>query len=230
MKILLIPSAVLMPREMRNTFGKLPTALFPLGRKPMLYHLYEKYHNHVDRVFVVGYERSEKIDAYIEASHLPVELICLDKLDSLGYTVKFGLEYVQNKYGQVNYTYINFADSLLNDELVVNNDDFVAFAKLDMDPQWTWFSETNGILNDILDKNDNRSEDGDIANFDKLFVGAFGISNIQEFIQALNGVFSGSTDTFYQALWAYNRKHKLTFVESMSWFDVGHNENYIKAY
>lgn len=228
MRILLIPSAVLMPREMRNTFGKLPTALFPLGRKPMLYHLYEKYRNYVDRIFVVGCENSEKIATYIDASHLPVELICLDNLDSLGYTVKYGLKAIRSKYGMIDYTYINFADSLVNDELN-STGDFVYYANLDMNSQWTWFSESNGTITNILDKKDFYDKDENNNEFDGLFVGAFGITDTDYFISALENSYIGNTDLFYQALKRYNQKYQFKFIESLSWFDVGHNENYIKA-
>lgn len=228
MRILLIPSAVLMPREMRSTFGSLPTALFPLGRKPMLYHLCEKYVNLVDKVFVVGFERSEMLSSYIEASHLSVEMICLDKLDSLGYTVKYGLNYVQNKYGRIDYAYINFADSLLNDDLIVKDEDYVTYAKLDVDPQWTWFAEKNGYIIDIVDKNCT-NEQIKHSGTDKLFIGTFGISDVPRFLQKLDLSFEEKTDLFYQALLAYNKEHKFHFIEAISWFDVGHNENYIKA-
>ena len=42
MKALLIPSALLVPSDMRNKFGELPTALFPLGNKTMIERLYDK--------------------------------------------------------------------------------------------------------------------------------------------------------------------------------------------
>ena len=41
MKVLLIPTAVLISNEMQQKFGKLPTGLFPLNDRPMLSHIYE---------------------------------------------------------------------------------------------------------------------------------------------------------------------------------------------
>ncbi len=228
MKILLIPSAVLMPREMRGAFGNLPTALFPLGRKPMLYHLYEKYKNHVDKIVVVGYEKVDKIAAYIEASHLPIELLKLDYMSSLGYTINFGLQDALRKYHDIEYAYINFADCLVNDDLLEMNNDFAFYAKQEMDEQWTWFQETNGYISKIHDKNCERPVDD--SEFQKLFIGTFGIKNIASF----SGLFEkinadNNIDPFYQVLQMYSHKYKLEFKEANAWFDVGHNENYVKA-
>ena len=74
MKALLIPSAVLMPREMRKIFGDLPTALFPLADRPMLYHLCQSYHGCVDEIYIVCYEQTEQVKSYIKAQKLPVQV------------------------------------------------------------------------------------------------------------------------------------------------------------
>lgn len=228
MKILLIPSAVLMPREMRGAFGNLPTALFPLGRKPMLYHLYEKYKNHVDKMIVVGYERVDKIVTYIEASHLPIDLLKLDNLSSLGHTIDFGLQEILKKYSDVEYIYINFADCLVNDDLLGISNDFVFYAKQEMDEQWTWFQNSNGYISEIMDKKCEKPMDNNL--FQKLFIGTFGIKNpiiFSKLFQKVN-VYN-DVDPFYQVLQMYSYEHKLEFKEANSWFDVGHNENYVKA-
>ena len=61
MKVLLIPTAVLISNEMQQKFGKLPTGLFPLHDRPMLSHIYEKYKNVVDEVYAITFEESDKI-------------------------------------------------------------------------------------------------------------------------------------------------------------------------
>lgn len=228
MKVLLVPSAVLMPREMRSIFGNLPTALFPLGRKPMLYHLYEKYKNHVDKMVVIGYERVDKIATYIEASHLPINLLKLDNLSSLGYTINFGLEEILKKYNDVEYIYVNFADCLVNDELLGITNDFVFYAKQEMDEQWTWFQDRDGYISEIMDKKCERPITKNL--FQKLFIGTFGIGNPNYFSELFKKInINNDVDPFYQVLQMYSHEYKLEFKEANAWFDVGHNENYVKA-
>lgn len=70
----MIPSAVLMPQEMRKSFGDLPTCLFPLGGADMLTMLCRKYKNAVDRIYVVAYERHEWIERHIKMKKLPNDL------------------------------------------------------------------------------------------------------------------------------------------------------------
>ena len=58
MKVLLIPTAVLISNEMRQKFGNIPTGLFPLQDRPMLSHIYEKYKDVVDEVYAITFEKS----------------------------------------------------------------------------------------------------------------------------------------------------------------------------
>lgn len=90
MKILLIPSAILIPEKMRTSFGDLPAALFPLGNKPMIVRLCEQYLNHVDEIFLVVHAKKEKIYEYVKASSIPVKVIELDEVKDLGYTIRYG--------------------------------------------------------------------------------------------------------------------------------------------
>lgn len=233
MKILLIPSAVLMPREMRSVFGNLPTALFPLAGKPMITHLYNKYNEYVDEIFVVGYERYQKIDKYINAMQLPVHLICLDKLNDLGYTLQYALEKIEQEYGNIEYAYINYADSLLEDPLIKKScDDFAYFACQDLDEKWTYFLEEDGHITDICDKKDVVNQPGLIRDFRKIFIGSFGINNVnylKSCLRQYTADLKSDIDSFYQAVQKYSQRYPLNFIESERWFDVGHNENYVKA-
>jgi hypothetical protein len=230
MKVLLIPSAVLMPQEMRKSFGDLPTCLFPLGGADMLTMLCRKYKNAVDQIYVVAYERHEWIERHIKMKKLPVQMICLDRLDNLGYTIEYGLDVILQEVPEVEYVYINFADSFLEDTLPSTSNDFVYYAEQNMDASWTWFREDSGHIIDVFDKGDFKEEKIPDKSFKKLFVGVFGISDVQDFTEQLHQAARNTTvDSFYGALWAYSQKHHFDFLESFSWFDVGHNENYIKA-
>lgn len=230
MKVLLIPSAVLMPHEMRKSFGDLPTCLFPLGGVDMLSMLCRKYKAAVDRIYVVSYEKHEWIERYVRIKKLPVHIIQLDHLDNLGYTIQYGLNTILKEVRDVEYAYINFADSLLEDELPIAGKDFLYYAEQDMDESWTWFKESKGSITAIFDKGDFKAGKVPDRDFKKLFVGVFGISDVNYFAEQLHQSVKNTTiDSFYAALQAYSQRHCFDFLESFNWFDVGHNENYIKA-
>lgn len=230
MKILLIPSAVLMPKAMRKSFGNLPTCLFPLGGSNMLSMLCDKYKAVVDRIYVVSYERHEWVERYIKTKGLQVRTICLDRVSDLGYTIEFGLNAIRQDVKKIDYAYINFADSYLEDSVPQSSKDFIYYAEQDMDASWTWFKEKEGHIIDVFDKGDFKKEKIPDKDFRKLFVGVFGLSDVKDFTEKLHQAPRNSTiDTFYCALWNYSQNHSFNFFTSFSWFDVGHNENYIKA-
>lgn len=228
MKVLLIPSAVLMPREMRKKFGDLPTCLFPLGDRPMLAKIYNSYKDIVDEIYVVAYEKNEKIKTYINNSHLPIRLVCLDKLQDLGYTVKKGLEEIL-KYKNVEKVYINYADSLI-EKIDVRDGNFAYCSKLDIDDQWTWISEDNGRITNILDKGNIENTDFGKKDFKHMLIGIYGISKPEIFLKLLERKsYNSEIDSLYLTLQEYSEKYRINFVFSEEWFDVGHSENYVKA-
>lgn len=229
MKVLLIPSAVLMPREMRNTFGDLPTGLFPLGGKPMIYHIYNKYKDYIDAIYVLTYEKEEKVRQYISDVNLPISVIKIPELKDLGYTIQAGIEHIIKQNRKTDTVYINFADSLLYDALPDTNEDFAFFAKQDLDAKWTWFSESNGTIDEIFDKADFKRNRIPSKKLDKLFVGLFAITDIESFYKSYNIALRGEVDSFYAALQKYSISRPLKYIEATEWFDVGHNENYVLA-
>lgn len=60
-------------------------------------------------------------------------MICLDRLDNLGYTIEYGLDVILQEVPEVEYVYINFADSFLEDTLPSTSNDFVYYAEQNMD-------------------------------------------------------------------------------------------------
>lgn len=237
MKALLIPSAVLVPHDMRNKFGELPTALFPLGNKTMIERIYDQYKNIVDKIYVVVFKKKLLIKDYIALKKLPIEVIELDELKDLGYTIQYGLENILTKEPLVDYIYINFADSLI-DESLLNNGSDIFYYTSQMRPkewsyfpdEWTYFKEKNGQILNILDKGNNLNTVSQ-NDFKDIFVGVFGISKPFEFIKSFSfsNELINNIDTFYQALLSYSNKISFISIETKEWFDVGHSENYSKA-
>lgn len=231
MKVLLIPTAVFISKEMQQKFGKLPTGLFPLNDRPMLLHIYEKYKDVVDEVYVITFEKSDKIKEYIQLKKLPIKIIHLDKLDDLGYTIRYGLKaIVDNIEDSVDSVYINFADTLLGDELCKIPENFAFYSVKGMDSQWTWFLDENGRLKDILEKDYSNIDDMYKKPYRKFFVGVFGISNINLFLEKFANVDGKSDiDSFYSALKKYSCEQQISFIPAKHWLDVGHNEMYNQA-
>lgn len=232
MRALLVPSAVLVPQDMRKTFGDLPTALFPLGDRTMIEHIYNKYKNAVDKVYVVVYEKSLLIEDYIALKKLPIELIELDKLADLGYTVFFGLQYIFAHNHKVEYVYLNFADSLLDDPLPYDGCDIVYFSQNSTANVWTYFKACSGKFINILDKAELELDIGRAANFHNVFVGVFGFKHIGALLDVWSkatNCLAASTDSFYKAIFMYSQLYSFVMIETGNWFDVGHSENYLKA-
>lgn len=230
MKALLIPSALLVPSDMRNKFGELPTALFPLGNKTMIERLYDKYKDVVDVIYIVVKRKQLLINDYINSKKLPIRIIELDELRDLGYTIQYGMEVILGQEPLIDYIYVNFADFLLDEHVPINNHNFFYYASGMSTDEWTYFKDNNGIITDILDKCP-LSENHQISNFSGIFVGLFGFTNPHYFLELLKKYSNvhSDMDTFYQAIFTYSQEYPFTILHSQNWFDVGHSDNYSKA-
>lgn len=230
MKALLIPSALLVPSDMRNKFGELPTALFPLWNKTMIERLYDKYKDIVDVIYIVVKRKQLLINDYINSKKLPIRIIELDELRDLGYTIQYGMEFILGQEPLIDYIYVNFADFLLDEHVPINNHNFFYYASGMSTDEWTYFKDNNGIITDILDKCP-LSENHQISNFSGIFVGLFGFTNPHYFLELLKQYSNvqSDMDTFYQAIFTYSQEYPFTILHSQNWFDVGHSDNYSKA-
>ena len=230
MKALLIPSALLVPSDMRNKFGELPTALFPLGNKTMIERLYDKYKDIVDVIYIVVKRKQLLINDYINSKKLPIGIIELDELKDLGYTIQYGMESILDKEPLIDYIYVNFADLLLDENVPINNHNFFYYASGMSTDEWTYFKDNNGTITDILDKCP-LSENYHISDFSGIFVGLFGFAKPYYFLELLKQYSNvhSEMDTFYQAIFTYSQEYPFTILHSQNWFDVGHSDNYSKA-
>lgn len=230
MKALLIPSALLVPPDMRNKFGELPTALFPLGNKTMIERLYDKYKDIVDVIYIVVKRKQLLINDYINSKKLPIRIIELDELRDLGYTIQYGIEFIIRQEPSVDYVYVNFADSLLDEPIPIDSADFIYYVTGMSTDEWTYFREKQGKIEIILDKclvgGDNRLKD-----VSQIFIGVFGFAKPHYFLELLKQYSNvhSEMDTFYQAIFTYSQKYPFTILHSQNWFDVGHSDNYSKA-
>ena len=231
MKALLIPSALLVPPDMRNKFGELPTALFPLGNKTMIERLYDKYKDIVDIIYIVVKRKQLLINDYINSKKLPIRIIELDELRDLGYTIQYGIEFIIRQEPSVDYVYVNFADSLLDEPIPVDNNDFIYYVTGMSTDEWTYFRENQGKIEIILDKCLVGGGDTSLGDVSNVFVGVFGFTNPHYFLELLKQYSNvqSDMDTFYQAIFTYSQEYPFTILHSQNWFDVGHSDNYSKA-
>lgn len=230
MKVLLIPSATLIPKEMRNKLGEIPTILYPLNNTPLIDHLYQQYRDFVDEIYVVAYKKKELVIDYIQIKNLHINVISLDDLKDIGYTVMKGLEEIPN-FKDLTDIYINFADTLVFDSLKIDRD-CCFFGTSFLKDTWTYFEkdDENRILR-IIDKQE--PEAGKDLEEMPFFVGCFHLTAVQSFKSCLQKALqkpSTCCDSFYRALQEYTQtNNNMQYVAAQEWFDVGHAENYLKA-
>ncbi len=230
MKVLIIPSAVLVPREMRSKLGDMPAILYPLNSKPMIDHLYEKYKDEVDDIYVVAYKKSNLVKDYISIKNYPIKVVLLDQLKDIGYTIATGLNAAYNDHAKIDYTYINFADTLIENSFGEFSSNVSIFSEENYSQDWTYFSLEGNKIKTIIDKNDTIHDQQE--NEFKTFVGVFGIENTEEFKKYLEdelkqGFFEN--DSFYRAWGKFTNERNCEFTKAEKWFDAGHSDRYLKA-
>ena len=229
MKAILIPSATLIPDEMRTQMGMLPACLFPLQNVTMLERICDWYGDVADAVYVVSYKAKEKIREYVSLKKLDVHLVELDALHDLGYTVCRGLEAVLADNSGVERVYINFGDTLLSNRPEEGAEDVIYFAREAISPDWTYFSYDSGRIKEIWDKGQTADFKGDVGN---AFPGVFEITRPQDLMEQLSAAANEpekGQDTFYTALKRYVDRGGARFIMAEDWFDVGHRERYAQA-
>ncbi|MFC5469743.1 hypothetical protein ACFPPD_13500 [Cohnella suwonensis] len=227
MKILIIPSAKTVSGELQQNFGEIPSVLIPLQGKPVFEHLFEQYRHTVDKIYIVGYEQSDLIEAYLVSRQLnhSVELVVLDRLGSLGYSICFAMKEAFRSCGTVDSILVNFGDTLLNEE-VQADENTVYYSKTRHSKTWTTFHHDSGKITQVWD----RQEVQYAENYDS-FIGVFHFADPSAFLQALEdaGKHNGVYDSFYHAVLTYNELYPYQIKQTQEWMDVGHQEQYIQT-
>ena len=225
MKVLLIPSSTLIPQEMRNRMGNIPTCLFPLQGRTMLERIYEKYRDHVDKIIVLLCKEKSKAIEYISLKKLPIDIVEIDELKDLGYTIFCGMNSLRSEFPNIETVYINFADTLLSNSVDTTASDKVYYAKEYYSSSWTFFHHKHGVFSEIIDKKEMKSSGREGF----AFTGVFEIVHIEEFTELLNNQKSGNIDSFYHVLQEYSTLFPFECILSGKWVDVGHSDRYFQA-
>lgn len=232
MKILIIPSAEIIPLDMQKKFGEIPPALVPLAETTMLENILKMYNGNYDKAVVITYKQKNMLKDYIENKNISVDIIELDKLVDLGYTIYYALNILINKYKNIKKIYINFADSLLEEKFNSSINDFVYFARITSSDIWTYFKDENNKIIEIADKKILKKDQNKALNYENIFVGVFGFSKVKEFKDLLGEYLIkniDNMDSFYAALMKYSKEYTINLLSVNKWYDVGHSETYLKA-
>lgn len=196
---LIIPSAKVVPEELQK-LGKLPAIIYPINQKISFDYLYEQYKDKTNYIDIICYENADKVQRRLK-NYLgeKVSIKLLPELRDLGHTIYFALKDV------VDTVIINFADTIVLDNVAeIEGDAF--FCQEDyMSDTWTYFDEKDGRIVRIYDKEPVKEE---IRK--KLFVGVFQFTDTAYFRKCLENAFKQDSlqiSTFYYALQEYSKMH-----------------------
>ena len=142
----IIPSAKIVPEELQK-LGKLPGIIFPINQKIVFDYLYEQYKNICTSIDIICYEMADKVQRrlgrYVGDK---VKIILLNKLSDLGHTIYHSICNVNEPI------IINFADTIVLDNLYDISVDAFFCKEAYMSEKWTFFEEKDGVITDIFDK------------------------------------------------------------------------------
>ncbi|RJP75085.1 MAG: hypothetical protein C4522_21775 [Desulfobacteraceae bacterium] len=229
-KLVLIPSAKLVPLELQNEFGQIPSAMIPLDSRPALHYISEYYEKRGYDFLIAVHENAGEVYRYCR-NHMDIldKIVDVQKTESLGETILCALKSLQVKPDQL---VINFADTFVGDDPAEG--DFIGYKFQEDVYRWTTF-ELDDYKN-IIQINEKCTKKN--ANHRKLnvFVGILGICDVSEFMivleQALDKPRGVEIDPFYTAVQAYYNGidcSRKTFQEIENWWDFGHLDTYYET-
>ncbi|HAQ0902448.1 TPA: capsular biosynthesis protein, partial [Enterococcus faecium] len=212
------------PEELHH-LGKLPAIIYPINQKIVFDYLYDQYKDVCSAIDIACYEKMDKVarrlDKYIKSK--TVNIIQLKELGDLGRTIYDSL------IGCDEPVIINFADTIINDNIYSLECDSFFYAEDYYSNTWTFFEEKDGDIISVLDKNELKEDDGKKH---KLFSGVFQIMDAQYFRECLRKALMSNVvnvNSFYQALQEYSKRYEFLSIKTNNWFDIGHADKYYNS-
>ena len=218
---LIIPSAKVVPEELQK-LGKLPAIIYPINQRITFDYLYEQYKEKTNSIDIICYENADKVQRRLK-NYLgeKVNIKILPELRDLGHTIYFALKDI------VDTIIINFADTIVLDNVAEIKEDAFFCQEDYMSDTWTYFDEKDGRIVRIYDKEPVKEEVRK-----KLFVGVFQFTDAACFRKCLESAFKQDSlqiSTFYYALQEYSKIHPMRPVLTNNWFDIGHEDKYYNS-
>jgi choline kinase len=222
MKII-IPSAKLVSEELQK-IGRLPAIIYPVNGGIVFDYLYRQYRDACDGIDIICFEKEDTVrQRLIKYNDEKINIESLAELSDLGHTIYYGLK---NIHGSI---VINFADTIVFDNIFENSGNCFYYSKDYPSATWTFFKINDGYITDIYDKSDDYKN---TFEKEKLFVGVFQLSDADYFRECLENAFDNRIEeisTFYQALQKYSEKYLLEAIPTNNWFDIGHVDKYYSS-
>jgi dTDP-glucose pyrophosphorylase len=225
-EILLIPSAVTVPDELKHDLSSIPTGMIPIGGEPMISHISEQYPESLS-VFIACDKNENHIKEYISRRQTDnMTDISVKNSDTLGETVLSALRSIEQKVClEDTHLYINFADTIVSPIEELRLEDSVSVSPVENPIRWTVFRESDGRIDNIVDKESINSFD-----YDKAFTGVFSFTNPKLYIDCLErSSDSHGENMFYSALGRYIMSLDSNLVEPEKWVDTGHLDTYYQS-
>ncbi|MDR9381797.1 MAG: hypothetical protein RI560_09040 [Natronomonas sp.] len=225
--VLLVPSAVLVPDELKFDLGPIPTGMIPIDGRPALDHIGERYNEYDPDMYVAGREAIDRLDAHLSQSAHDWTLLEVQDTSSLGETLAQSLRAIADMRPVADATlYVNFADTIVSPVGHNVATDSISYAKNDYAYRWTSFtSDRNRRISSVTEKF--------TTVFDKpreVFTGQFKFTDAAAFCSALEaaGDRESETDQFYLALQEYLDGREYELLEAETWRDIGHLDTYYR--
>jgi hypothetical protein len=230
---LLVPSAKLVPDELKLDLGPIPTCLIPLQGRSMLHHIEQRYRDGGDVTpYIACRERIEAVQTHVRQTDSQWQLIELDRTRSLGETVHESLERLMERGDLTGDLYVNFADTLVDPLYPDVDGDFVSYSTVDRSFRWTTFeTDSSGRIDSVTEKF--------TTHFDgvkKVFTGLFKLTDPHQFAACLADALErsrpddeGTLDPFYDGLLRYLSERSYELIPSETWIDAGHLDTYYQA-
>lgn len=220
---IIIPAAKIVPEELQK-IGKLPAIIYPINQEIVFDFLWKQYNDVSSKIHVLCYEKADKVHRRLASyPKEQVTIVDLPELKDLGHTIWYGIKEVENPI------IINFADTIVEDNIFITDSDCFFYSEDYLSEMWTYFEEQDGTINSIIDKTSCADMD---EKKHKLFVGVFQIVNTQYFRLCLEQAFEDETknvSSFYKAVMEYSKKYPMTALKTNNWFDIGHIDKYYNS-
>jgi hypothetical protein len=221
--VVLIPSARLVPPELRIEFGPVPSGMVPLRGRPALEHIAESPLVGDRPLLVALHEGADEVHGWLDRQRqVRPELVEVGPTRYLGETILVALDSLEVVPDRV---IVHFADTIVTAELP--DGDFVMCREQTDTYRYTTFAVGPDGAVEITSEPGEITEDPEPV---PVFVGVFGIADIPAFAEILRvavdrGVVAG-IDPFYQALSEYSRDHAVAVQQVEEWHDFGHLDTY----
>lgn len=224
--ILLVPSAVLVPDELKFDLGPIVTGMIPLDGKPAIEHIATKYEEYDMDLYVAGGEHIEKLGALLDRLDREWTLLDASGTSSLGETITKSLDQIADKRSLANANlYINFADTIVSPVGHEIDADTISYSTVSHAYRWTSFSKNDGgQIDSIIEK-----FSGVFDSQRPVFTGQFKLTaptDYQARLEAACKEPGNALDPFYVALLSYLSNQSSRLLKADRWVDVGHLDTY----